>query len=179
MCPDKILFTTERMCVRKIGESDYDDMMEVYGDRDAMRWVGDGQPITETECREWIVKTLQNYSKRGYGMFAVEERHGSKPGVPSIVTGFCGIVHPDNQPEPEIKYAFKRRFWRQGLATEVVIHLLGYAQHILKLEHIIATVDPDNLASHRVLSNAGLQKTDTRLDADGVAVDYYTWNIVQ
>ena len=54
----------------------------------------------------------------------------------------------------EVKYAFLRSYWGQGLATEAVAALLAFAGEILGIEHVIATVAPDNTASHRVLAKA-------------------------
>ena len=63
---------TARCVVRRWRDAHLADLMAVYGDADAMKWVGDGQPITEAECRQWLDVTRRNYAQRGYGMFAVE-----------------------------------------------------------------------------------------------------------
>ena len=77
-------------------------MLAVYGDAEAMRWVGDGTPLSPEECDRWLVVTAENYAKRGYGMFALVERETG------AVVGFCGLVHFGGQAEPEIKYALLR-----------------------------------------------------------------------
>lgn len=41
-------------------------------------------------------------------------------------TGFYGLVHPNGQPEPEIKYALLRTYWGCGFATEAVSAMLQY-----------------------------------------------------
>jgi len=63
-------------------------MLAVYGDADAMRWVGDGEPITHEACVKWLEVTENNYRVRGYGMFALVNRKTQE------VLGFCGLVHP-------------------------------------------------------------------------------------
>jgi RimJ/RimL family protein N-acetyltransferase len=77
-----------------------------------MRWVGDGRAITREESVQRLVVTRSNYQKRGYGTLALEAL--SSPGA----IGFCGIVHPGDQPEPEVKYALLGSHWGRGLATE-------------------------------------------------------------
>lgn len=94
-----ILFETARLLVRHIEHTDADAMYSVYGDADAMHWVGDGQPLDHNQCEHWIEVTHRNYAVRGYGMFALVERQSQKP------VGFCGLVHPGGQTEVEIKYA--------------------------------------------------------------------------
>jgi [ribosomal protein S5]-alanine N-acetyltransferase len=166
-----MLYQTNRLRARQLSVADYAAMFEVYSDAAAMRWVGDGKPITEIECQQWIQTTLHNYATRGYGMAVLEKIDDGE------VVGFCGIVHPKQQLEPEIKYALKRKFWGAGLATEAVIGMLRYGLDAHQLQNIIATVDPDNLASARVLEKAGLAYDHTSIDEAGLPVACYRWVI--
>ena len=166
-------FETERLLVRRWRESDLHALLAVYGDAEAMRWVGDGRAITHEECVQWIGVTRSNYEKRGYGMFAVEGR--SSPGV----LGFCGIVHPGGQSEPEVKYALLRSHWGQGFATEAVSGLIAYASRVHNLAFIIATAAPQNVASHRVLLKAGLQRAELRSNNDGTHTQLFRWRAGQ
>ncbi len=68
------VFETERLVVRRWRDSELLNLMAVYGDEDAMKWVGVGQPIAKAECEEWLLVTNRNFPKRGYGMFAMELR---------------------------------------------------------------------------------------------------------
>ena len=140
---------------------DLSDLMAVYGDADAMRWVDDGKSITEDECLRWLEVTNLNYEQRGYGMFAVELK--SEPGV----VGFCGIVHPGNQKEAEVKYAYLRCVWGQGIATEALVGLIRYGVQEHGIRYIIATTAPENTASHRVLEKAGMSRGELRAEDSG------------
>lgn len=42
------------------------------------------------------------------------------------VIGFCGLVHPNGQPDAEIKYALRREQWGQGFASEAAAGLLEW-----------------------------------------------------
>ncbi|MHC9083958.1 GNAT family N-acetyltransferase [Luteimonas sp. RIT-PG2_3] len=163
-------FETERLRVRRWRSSDLAALVSVYGDADAMRWVGDGQAITREQCMRWLDVTAANYERRGYGMFAVEQH--ATPGV----IGFCGLVHPDDQPEPEIKYAFLRSHWGQGFATEAARGLMAYGASTFRMELIIATTAPANTASHRVLLKAGMTRGDLRCDEDGSQTQVFHWH---
>ncbi|MFN8546653.1 MAG: GNAT family N-acetyltransferase [Candidatus Eisenbacteria bacterium] len=153
--PDSV-FVTERLVVRRWRDTDLDSLLRIYGDDEAMRWVGDGVAITREQCLEWFEVTRRNYLDRGYGMFALELRGESD------VIGFAGIVHPGGQAEAEVKYALARAHWGRGLATEVVIGLLSYGHRTHRLERIIATVAPENAASCRVLEKAGMRRIGLR-----------------
>ncbi|MEP6390584.1 MAG: GNAT family N-acetyltransferase [Halioglobus sp.] len=163
------LFVTENLNVRRWRDSDLSVLMSVYGDADAMKWVGDGQPISQSECEEWLVVTRKNYETRGYGMFAVEQRSNS------LTIGFCGIVHPDGQEEAEVKYAYLRRFWGKGIASEALRGLIIYGVNTLAIGHLIATTDPQNHASHRVLSNAGFSRKELRRNDDGTDTQVFEY----
>ena len=156
-----LVFETERLLVRRWRYSDLPYLMAVYGDEDAMKWVGDGKPLNETACAEWLNVTNRNYTIYGYGMFAVELKYESG------VIGFCGIVHPGGQEEAECKYAYLRRFWGQGIASEALVGLIGYGVTQHSIPFMIATTAPENIASHRVLVNAGMVKGEFRNNEDG------------
>lgn len=164
-----IVFTTDRLIARRWRASDVAALLAVYGDADAMRWVGEGRPITMPECEQWLEVTQANYEKRGYGMFALEEQ------ASGMVVGFCGIVHPGGQIEPEVKYAFLRSHWGRGLATEAVVGLLEYGGRSHALSYIIATTDPANTASHRVLRKAGFERGELCDNDDGSQTQLFYW----
>lgn len=164
-----IIFQTQRLQCRRLTPGDLGALVEVYGDARAMRWVGDGSPLTEAEGQAWLDVTENNYRKRGYGMFALEERKTRK------VVGFCGLVHPGGQREPEVKYAFLRTYWGRGLATEAVAALLNYGARHHSLTHIIATVAPEHLASQRVLTKSGMSEAEPRTNEDGSQTLVFEW----
>ena len=163
------LFETERMRCRRWLPEDLDALFAVYADPEAMRWVGDGEPINRAACAQWMEVTLGNYARRGYGMFALEERSSG------AAIGFCGLVHPGGQPEPELKYAFLKSHWGQGLASEAVPALLAHGWRAHGLGRVIATVAPGNLASQRVLLKAGMRPLPHRQNDDGSLTYVYEW----
>lgn len=167
MSREVVVAVTRRLIVRQLDAGDRTDMLEIYGDRDAMRWVGDGDVLTETDCDRWIAITAENYRRRGYGMFAMTDR-----AAPDRIVGFIGLVHPDGQPEAEVKYALGRAWWGRGLATEAVTAVVRYGFADRGLTRIIATTAPENAASHRVLRKAGFRDARPRTHPDG------TWDRV-
>jgi RimJ/RimL family protein N-acetyltransferase len=166
--PD-LLFETGRLAVRRLRRSDLPALLAVYGDLDAMRWVGDGSALTALDAHRWLDVTERNVATRGYGMCTLTRRSDG------AVIGFCGLVHPGGQPLPEIKYALARAHWGQGLATEAARGLLDWGTRCCGLRHIIATTAPDNSASHRVLRKAGMRDAAPRRDDDGSTTQLFEW----
>lgn len=152
------LYETRSLIVRHLTRQDVETMTAVYGNAEAMRWVGDGSPLDRAGCEKWIDVTLSNYQERGYGMSALQLK------TSGTVIGFCGIVHPHQQQEPEIKYALLQDFWGQGLATEAVAGMLTYAREALGLQRVIATVAPENLASQCILIKSGMLQIESLME---------------
>jgi [ribosomal protein S5]-alanine N-acetyltransferase len=74
--------------------------------------------------------------------------------------GACDLT-PLTPGEADLGYVLARDAWGQGYATEAAQALVaaGFAQ--LNLRRIVATCDPRNLASARVLEKAGLRRAET------------------
>lgn len=196
--PADIVFVTPRLVGRYLGAHDLDALVAVYGDAEAMRWVGDGRPLTRDSCARWVEVTRENYERRGYGMFALVARKVAKPALPAVppraggppfapqlgpqvgphlgpAIGFCGLVHPGGQVEAEVKVALLRSHWGSGLASEAVAALVAHGRGVLGLDKIIATVAPANLGSQRVLARAGFSRVELRRNDDGSATQLFEW----
>lgn len=170
MAAGPLLFETPRLVCRQLTPADEDELYAVYSDADAMRYVDDGQPITREDTRRWIGITIRNYLKRGYGMSVLRLKDAAAP-----VVGFMGLVHPSDQIEPELKYALKRTYWGQGLATEAADGMLRYGLSYKGLRYVIATTDPANAPSHRVLEKVGMRRGDILKDPDGARTLVFEW----
>ena len=170
-----VVFETSRLIARHIDPSDANAMLAVYGSTETTRFVGDGKPLNLQSCEGWIQVILERYMKYGYGMSALTLRSSGE------VVGFCGLVHPHYQIEAEIKYAFRQAFWGKGLATEAVAAMLKCARDDFRLAEVIATVNPMNAASQKVLLNAGMKKGDLRPNPDGSFTQMFSWtaNVAQ
>ncbi len=163
------VFESERLVCRHWEPGDIDTIFAVYSDKESVRWVGNGTPITDNECQDWLLITKQNYLNRGYGMFALDDKATNQ------TIGFCGLVHPSEQIEPEIKYAFLRSHWSKGYASEAVPKLLEYGALQHQLKRIIATVAHEHLASQRVLVKSGMKYTHTITEPDGSLTQVFEW----
>ena len=164
-----VIAETPRLQLRRLTADDVDALVVVYGDSDVVRWVGDHQPLPRADCERWVDVTHRNYVRRGYGMFAIDLREGER------AVGFCGLVHPGDQPEAEIKYALRQDQWGRGLATEAARALLAWGAAQCGLRRVIATAAPQNEASHRVLLKAGLRRGALRANDDGSHTQLFEW----
>jgi RimJ/RimL family protein N-acetyltransferase len=165
----EVITETPRLQLRRLVHDDVDALLAVYGNPEVVRWVGDRQPLPRADCERWVEVTHRNYARRGYGMFAIDLKEGER------AVGFCGLVHPGDQPEAEIKYALRQDQWGRGLATEAARALLTWGAAQRGLRHVIATASPQNGASHHVLLKAGLRRGALRTNADGSHTQLFEW----
>jgi RimJ/RimL family protein N-acetyltransferase len=164
-----VITETPRLRLRRLTPADVGPLLAVYGDPQVTRWVGDSRPLPRADCERWVEVTHRNYANRGYGMFAIDLRAGER------AVGFCGLVHPADQPEPEIKYALRQDQWGRGLATEAARALLTWGAAQCGLRHVIATAAPQNEASHHVLLKIGLRRGALRSNPDGSHTQLFAW----
>lgn len=154
------LFSSERLIGRRLTLDDVPAMMAIYGDVETVRFVGDGEPLSQSECVRWIEVTDTNFERRGYGMVGLIDESG-------LLVGCIGIVHPGQQVEPEVKYAFHREVWGRGLATEAVRAILAWHKDQGHTQPIIATVAPGNASSQNVLRKNNFRLKETLTNDDG------------
>lgn len=72
--------------------------------------------------------------------------------------GWCGIGGSDyDHHQKEIYFLIGREYWGNGYAKEATKALLAYGFDTMGLNKIVATVNPKNIASKKVIENMGLR----------------------
>ncbi len=163
--PVRRVLTTARLHVRELALDDLDDLAALCGDAHAMRFVGDNRPLSRAQSQRWIETSLDNYQRRphGFGTWAVTAR------ADGAFVGYAGIVYPE--PEPELIYGLLPARWGHGLGTEVARAVLDHA--LARVPEVIATVDPANTASRRILTRLGFQPERTGTDEHGLPTEWW------
>lgn len=152
------ILETERLILRHLRPDDLDEFYEICGDPEIMRYVGDGQPLSREQTRHWIEKSRENYRKYGFGCLAVVA------GEDGRLVGYCGLVNPTVAGEAEIVYALKKHYWGRGLMSEAAGAMLDFGFKQCGLKRVVATIDPENHASIRIVEKWGMKYQEQRLD---------------
>src|SRR4051812_6291787 len=123
-----------------------------------MRWVGHGAHRTEAETARALRGYADALRARGYGFVAVIERSSG------VLIGDGGL-HPlaGRGPDVELGYTLARAAWGHGYATETAGALVEHAFGALRFPRVMAQVEPDNLASRRVLEKLGMTERGVRV----------------
>ena len=83
------------------------------------------------------------------------------------IAGNCGFKGPPDRGEVEIGYSMAPTFQNKGMATAAVRALLEIAFADKTVTQVLATINPVNAASNRVVNKLGFERGDTFADADG------------
>jgi RimJ/RimL family protein N-acetyltransferase len=129
--------------------ADADAIYAIHGDPLATRYMGG--TLTREQSLDNLRALIVRVEDTGYGPFAVERRNDAE------LIGWSGVQQLPGYPMIEIIFAFETGSWGHGYATEVSAALLRQCFSQVGLHEVVATVDPRNLASIRVLNKLGFE----------------------
>lgn len=138
---------TERLLLRPPKAEDFDGFAEMQGDADAARFIGGN--VTRAEAWRRFLWSPGAWWVQGFGMFGVVEK------ASGLWMGQIGPWKPEGWPGNEVGYAFHRRAWGKGYATEAGTAAIDWAFANLGWDDIIHCIDPANVASQRVAQRLG------------------------
>ena len=138
---------TARLTIRPFEPGDAPRLVALFEDLMVARYVDDGDALSSQDADLWVQRSRENLAKFGYGTGAVIDRASGE------LVGWAGFARPGDGSE-EIVYGLAAAYWRQGLGREIVAALLAFAAS-RAIDPVRATVDPENLASIRLLEDVG------------------------
>lgn len=151
--PHTVLETT-RLRLRRLTMDDFDNLLELHGDPDVMRFVDTGKPVPPQEIRDELPKLLREYEDfPGFGRWAAVETDTDE------FVGWFGLrrredIGPANA---TLGYRIHPRFWGRGYATEAARALVQHTFTQLCIRRISADAMAVNHRSRRVMEKAGLR----------------------
>ncbi len=152
MTDNDVVTTTDRCTLRLLRPTDAVPLQHLYGDPEAMRYVGsDGLPRTPEQTVAGVGRLIAHQRAHGFSVWAVVESESGE------VIGVAGLVLVELVgPEVELVYELMRDRWGMGIATEVAKACLEVAFGALGLERVVALSYPENAASVRVMQKIGM-----------------------
>jgi len=163
-----MLFATPRLVVRPFEPADAPAVLPFWGDADAIRFLGSGEPWVRDEpsAVACINRTGAYYDAHpGYGFFAVELK------ADTSLAGHIALK-PLGADEIEIGWLLDRRYRGRGIAYEAASGMLRYGFETQGLDQIVAVMYPENTASRRVAERLGMAYQGTRPE-QGSTVAWY------
>jgi RimJ/RimL family protein N-acetyltransferase len=139
--------------------ADVDDLVELDGDPEVMRFLTGGRPTpreaVESEILPRILREYERSPERGRWA-AIEAASGD-------FLGWLGLERREGraEDEAELGYRLRRSAWGRGYATEGSRALIVKAFTELGVERVFAETMAVNLPSRRVMEKAGLRHLRT------------------
>ena len=157
-----LVLETDRLTLRHFNIDDAFFILALLNEPSFLRYIGDKKVRTLEDARQYILNgPVATYERHGFGLYQVELRDTHTP------IGMCGLLKREELPQPDIGFAFLPDFWNQGFAFEAADAVLTDARERLKLNRILAIVNPDNSVSIKLLEKLGLKcERNIKLAAD-------------
>jgi len=159
------VLTTPRLRLRMLQAEDFEEFAAIHSDFEVTRFTTRSR-LTREDAWKHLATIVGHWHLRGYGMWGVEERATKK------LVGRVGYHCPEGWPEFELGWTIGREFWGRGFATEAARAALDYAFDVMRRDHIISLVDPDNLRSIAVAERLG-QKLEGETEIGGYRLLVY------
>ncbi|MFI8997205.1 GNAT family N-acetyltransferase [Streptomyces sp. NPDC053542] len=145
-----VLLETERLRLRAFTGADLDNLRELHGDPEVMRFLDRGHPAPELLAGRYA-------HPAAFGYWAAEER---------TTAAFLGWfefrpVRDGRTDEVELGYRLRRAAWGKGYATEGARALVHRGFTELGVARVVATTMAVNAGSRRVLEKCGLRYVRT------------------
>ena len=147
---------TPRLLLRPFVPEDAPIVHAVYSDPVVMRYVATG-PMQDIALTRRLLEDYDLHNRRhGFSFWAVIER------ASGALIGDSGLYRTPAG-EVELGYTLGVPWWGRGYATEAAGRWLEFAFDELKLDEVIALVEPANTASQHVLEKLGMQRNGERI----------------
>ena len=142
---------TSRLLLRRFTLDDAEAYWPLVSDPAVLRYTGEA-PQRSIEAVRQVLATrpLRDYAVHGFGRMACIEKSSGR------LVGFCGLKRLEDLGEVDIGYRFLPDTWGKGYATETSLAVMDEWKRQATLPRVIGLVEPENLASARVLQKIGL-----------------------
>ena len=148
---------TPHLTLRPLQPADAVVLHRIYQSEGVLRYFPNPTPPPLEKVQRFIAGQQAHWEKYGYGNW------GILPKGESEIVGWAGLQFLPELNETEVGFLLDRPFWGKGYATEAALASLDFGFEHFNLDHIIALVHPDNLASRRVIEKCGLVYVETLL----------------
>lgn len=151
---------TPRLYLRPFRRDDIDHLAELYADPDVAIYTKLGQ-LTRPEAEAILSSYLDEWRHNDFGIYAAFLKFGGE------FVGECGLFASQSIKAPALRYAFHKRSWGKGLATEAAHAVINCAFRRMGLKRIVSFVEEPNEASHHVTRKLGFSLERTTQTSKG------------
>lgn len=146
-----IALETEHLVLRPLSEADLDPLHRISNDLLVRRYLWDDEPVSKAQIEGIYAQSVREFAEKGLRLFGIRLRGEEE------LLGICGFRSLENSGEIELAYELSPEWWGRGLTTEASRACLRYAFEEVGLERVVAGVEPQNVASIKVIERLGMR----------------------
>ena len=167
------ILETDRLLIRQLTVDDANFILELLNDPSFIQNIGDRNVRTVEDAKAYVLNgPVASYAKNGFGHSLVILK------VPGESIGMCGLIKRDVLEDVDIGYAYLPRYWTKGYAIEAALAMKSYAKETVRLNRLVAIVDPANAGSTRVLEKLGMKfEKMIRLSQNDIELKFFACDL--
>ena len=154
-----VFLETEHLVLRRFTEADVDNLLDLDGDPEVMRFLTGGKSTPRDVVESKTLPRFLDYYERSerFGFWAAIEKSTGK------FVGWFEFRPPEGggPEEVDLGYRLSRSAWGKGYATEGSRALIRKGFTELGVRRVVAETMAVNVASRRVMEKAGLTHVRT------------------
>ncbi|WP_077296961.1 GNAT family N-acetyltransferase [Virgibacillus pantothenticus] len=139
--------TTERLIIRHFELRDWEEVYQYTSQKSVMKYMPEGV-LTKEETQKLIKKNIGKSAKKFPVILANK----------NILIGHIEFFNYFGDHTYEIGWVFHPEYYNQGYASEAALAILKYGFEELELHRIVATCQPENVPSFRVMEKIGMRR---------------------
>ncbi|UYW71972.1 GNAT family N-acetyltransferase [Bacillus cereus] len=137
----------ERLLIRKFEFKDWEAVHEYKSDSNVMKYIPE-RVFIEEDTRNFVNKNMGENAKN-FPVILIDE---------NILIGHIVFHKYFGEHTYEMGWVFNPKYFNKGYASEAAQATLKYGFKEMKLHRIIATCQPENTPSYRVMEKIGMRR---------------------
>ncbi|MBM7713249.1 RimJ/RimL family protein N-acetyltransferase [Bacillus thermophilus] len=138
---------TKRLLIREFESKDWQAVYAYTSDSNVMKYIPEGV-FTEKDAKEFVSKNTGDDAEKFPVVLIAED----------IVIGHIVFHKYFGEHTYEIGWVFNPKYQNRGYASEAAKAILEYGFKEMNLHRIIATCQPENIPSYRVMEKIGMRR---------------------
>ncbi len=137
---------SQRIVIREFEPHDWQAIYAYTSDKNVMKYIPEGV-FSEEDAKNFVSKNMDD--AKNFPVVLIDE---------NILIGHM-VFHPYfGKHTYEIGWVFNPKYYNKGYASEAAQALLNYGFKDMQLHRIIATCQPQNIPSYKVMEKIGMRK---------------------
>lgn len=163
---------TQRTILTPLSRSDFDDVLKMYSEPDTFKYIAPLLGKTKEEYINFLESRIAQI-KSGVGYhWAV------RSGDNNEFIGLMNLNPIGNTDRIQVGFQLKRKFWDQGLATELTIRVLDFAFKDARLTDVYGVFNIENIASAKIFKKLNFKFVEQRhIEGEDSPIEIWKYSI--